>query len=1335
MKNVIRTVVLACLAVAALFLALARPAVLNAESAGSSLSGGSIAGDGEAADSLSANLLQSRTALSDGDEWVTGLNPVPGNGWGKNYNNNHALMCIEPNTANPDGNSRWKEWDPVTYLSRGGADGNQVLEQIYACLQVGAPYNMGYWQTVNSRMNDPKIAWEATRHAVLHVMADAGLYELSWEELELEGPGEVYGAAMAYWQSGDSGFTLPGLNAEAVSSVLSQDGKRFVLTFRVTQNFVLKREEYRGYQLTLTGLPEGSGIEISSGGETKTALGSQFHTASLFTYPSGQAVTDTIVVTIPASSDTSRKEIAIRAEGYGAHQVNRNEVRFYCADYVQDVMDVGIEHYEESEEGHTAYAAAAAVTAALETPDVFGSFRMIKTDHDSSQPLEGVRFGLYEDASCSRLIREFATDANGAYQSENLPAGTYYLKEMGTREGYVLEQTVHAVSVSPGVNTDLSLTNERAVGQAALVKTDSETGMGLEGVVYGLYAAEDIMHPDGKTGVVYQTDALVKRVETDRDGRAEADGLYLGDYYWKEITPRTVVQEGYTSGYQKNEEVIQVRFSAWNPQQKTYRSEAGATNKLITGSVLLRKQDRETGTPQGDAVLEGAVYDIYARTDVIHPDGHTGTLYTAWKEGDDRTQPSYVGTLITDEEGYAAMSGLYPGCYLAVERTAGAGYLVNPQPTAFTITVEDTSYATVETECVAEEQVMKQPFALVKFGAGKEEDEYGGLAYAGFQAYLLSSLETNPDGSYDYGSAEPVILTADGKTELFTDQNGFAQSVPLPYGTYVVRETTVPQGYRAVRDFQVVISENDPDTPQTWRILLDEAFSVRLAVTKKDSVSGKAILNQAAEFRIYDLAEEKYLTWEMVYPKKEICEVFHTDETGRLAFPFQLLPGQYRIEEVTAPEGYLAGEPTVIEIYEGMAYRADQETGAYIVEMDVYNTPVTGTLEIIKNGEQQTEEGEDVFEMKPLEGAVFQLRAAEDIYAPDGQADEQEQRAVLYKEGELAATMTTDREGKASLTGLPLGRYLLEEIYAPEGYVTAGQPVEVVFEESEEKLPVVLRTISVENRLTKVEISKTDLDAGGNLPGACLTVTGSDGETVAEWITGTEPYLLCGLKAGAVYTLTETSPADGYATAEDILFTVENTEEIQQVEMKDAVIQVEILKKDENDEILPGARLMLLDSGERVLDIWVSGAEAYRIKGLVPGNYVLREAEAPEGYLAAEDMGITVIDTPEIQQFELINEKTEEPEPETEVPETEEREPEEERERGEIDRPRAEREQPEETPRERPAESSSIAGTVTAASPDTGDNSRKLAVTAVLFLLSGAAGLVLLWKSAGDRRQ
>lgn len=166
--------------------------------------------------------------------------------------------------------------------------------------------------------------------------------------------------------------------------------------------------------------------------------------------------------------------------------------------------------------------------------------------------------------------------------------------------------------------------------------------------------------------------------------------------------------------------------------------------------------------------------------------------------------------------------------------------------------------ATVERDCTSPEQVKKQPFQIIK-AANNGNTDAALLEGAGFTAYLVSTLTVKEDGTYDFDSVTPVVLGENGATEIFTDKKGYAVSIPLPYGTYVVRETTTPHNYKPVDDFIVRITEHKPTEPQVWRVLLDDEFSAKLKITKQDDETKKTVLAAGTEFKIFDMDNEKYV--------------------------------------------------------------------------------------------------------------------------------------------------------------------------------------------------------------------------------------------------------------------------------------------------------------------------------------------------------------------------------------------------------------------------------------------------------------------------------------------
>ena len=135
-----------------------------------------------------------------------------------------------------------------------------------------------------------------------------------------------------------------------------------------------------------------------------------------------------------------------------------------------------------------------------------------------------------------------------------------------------------------------------------------------------------------------------------------------------------------------------------------------------------------------------------------------------------------------------------------------------------------------------------------------------------------------------------MVIGESGETELFTDETGYLQTIPLPYGKYLVRETTVPEEYKPVRDFLVTVSEHSPDQPQPWRVLLDEHFQAKLKVVKRDQETGEILKVPGAKFQILNQDTGEYVKQTVTYPKRETLEVFETNEEGYLILPENLLP-------------------------------------------------------------------------------------------------------------------------------------------------------------------------------------------------------------------------------------------------------------------------------------------------------------------------------------------------------------------------------------------------------------------------------------------------------------
>ncbi|SCK03700.1 Predicted outer membrane protein [uncultured Clostridium sp.] len=557
------------------------------------------------------------------------------------------------------------------------------------------------------------------------------------------------------------------------------------------------------------------------------------------------------------------------------------------------------------------------------------------------------------------------------------------------------------------------------------------------------------------------------------------------------------------------------------------------------------------------------------------------------------------------------------------------------------------------------ENVKKQPFQLIK-AANNGKTDADLLKGAGFSAYLVSSLSTKEDGSYDFANAVPVVLTEDGKTEIFTDEKGYACTIPLPYGTYVVRETTTPHNFKPVADFTVIISENKSE-PQVWRVLLDGEFSAKLKIIKQDDETKKPVLVANTEFKIYNLDEGKYVEQTTTYPSTVTHKSYFTDENGYLILPSALKCGNYRIEEVTAPDGYTQNTNFVeIKVDSNTAYQMDSTTGDAIITVVYENHPAKGKLIIHKSGETLKSFKKDfIYEETSLSGAEFAVYAAEDIYTPDHQVDEAGNRTVIYPKDTLIQKVTTDEKGEAILNDLPLGTYRVVETKAPTGFVINSDSQELTFLYKDQNTPVVEETVEFSNKRQKVELKvvKEDAETGKKLEGAEFGIYNNNDIYFGDKVIVKADTLLQKVKSDknglaqitldlplGKYYVKELQAPDGYVSSDEILefdasYQGQDVKVIKlKATKKNQPTTVEITKADLTTGVeLDGASLIILNKKGEVVDSWISEKDKpHVIKGLKVGEaYTLREQIAPYGYLRTTDITFKISDTAEVQKVKM----------------------------------------------------------------------------------------------------
>lgn len=612
--------------------------------------------------------------------------------------------------------------------------------------------------------------------------------------------------------------------------------------------------------------------------------------------------------------------------------------------------------------------------------------------------------------------------------------------------------------------------------------TDGNSCYSLKGAEFGVFKT----NADAQAG-----QNAVATITTDADGNGSVGNLAYGTYYVKETKA--------SPGYRINNNVYREKVDSDIPVTFDVPEEAGGD----PAEVLVQKKDSN-----GTIFLEGCIfaikyYDIQMDTDPA-------------QSGKSAVRTWYIKT---DEHGYAKLNSGYlqtgssqmyyndfgaptipVGTITIQEIQAPEGYVLDDTIHTFKITdnPEGIPHINVENDRTISNSRKSQPFELIKLAEGKNNSTYP-LANAGFSACPVNSLTLVADDykaadgeiivkddtgkAYIWDAKKAVMLTADGSTELFTDENGYAKSVPLAYGKYIVRETTVPKNFHPVEAFTVNITENS-DEPVKLGYFTDKSFKAYLKLIKKDDATGKKILSDSATFKIWSYDDNDYVTFDGV-------SEFKTKD-GELMTPGTLMPGKYRIEESECPNGYynkLQTKSYDITIDADAVYKIYETPEGQVTDMGVFeyeidNTSLQGTIKINKNGEKRIyNETTKEFETSKvkLAGITFKVYANEDILAPDGSGD------TLYLKDALVDTIVTDQDGNAVTKELPLGKYRIEE-ETPAEYVKAD-PIKVTLAADGQRTKLlnddgtvtegILYELTVDNKLKVPEIHTTATDKNG----------------------------------------------------------------------------------------------------------------------------------------------------------------------------------------------------------------------------------------------------------------
>ena len=730
-------------------------------------------------------------------------------------------------------------------------------------------------------------------------------------------------------------------------------------------------------------------------------------------------------------------------------------------------------------------------------------------------------------------------------------------KEAG--RSYTTDSTGLANNEDSHTSTPVSgkFQNDRVIGEIVLTKADldqavegSDTALhgtaSIEGAVYDLYAAEDIQHPDGVSGTVDYSkivdangnpiwhttvltnggwdtdylpilakDHLVASAEI-KDGVLAFANLYLGKYYLVEratgiVLPVDTDGRFYLTGqYPVLDRTLQPTGE--------YKSLATNSRGEYTDYVY---KNQYSAVAEGRALTGVKTYDGYylsfAEGYLCDEVNHYETLtYSGESQYVIReTDGSKDAVLKSGFSIQKVVSTTGPGT--PAPKLEGAGFTV--------YRVWELSKAdqfTRNPDGTYNVQSILDAYRKDSYDNDTPKYDFSGEGAAVARMFesdqaLVEEYNASLTAAQDYanGQGDGWVPTQNANeyrlSELFTNEEGVIRVTGLPYGQYLVVETTQPKDLFQCDPFVVTVNSAAPQsvmcqpdgsvtTPSNSYMsynVLNEELEGYLQLIKIDAETGKPVKIADTAFQIHKIEEDGTETLlEMSDPDSGDAtaktSTFYTDENGLLKTPEKLPLGRYRVVEVEGPEGFfndtaynVVFELTSERVWEVIGNATD-DMDDYILTEEYSNHETLGRLTIRKVGNVLTdyEDGQFIYEQANLARATYEIRAHGDIATGDRQG------TLWYADGDLVATVTTGETGQVDevkfspirtqatydfltvshdgTTGevtitLPLGSYDISEVQAPYGFVRTNQTYTVTFGWDSQKNDIVLAQTIVDH--------------------------------------------------------------------------------------------------------------------------------------------------------------------------------------------------------------------------------------------------------------------------------